>query len=203
MPVTQIQKAEIVYVSVISVCAISICNQYVQWCRKCRSVYRTMTDMRKRIYRYFPKVDIAFEQKYRYSLDLQYLVRTMAAINGKFGMFSTSSPDFKGRTIQAKREISMYLCDNGLDFSSLDTDTADSIIGDIEPEGTLDFKVSLLYSYLDENYKRVAFSGDNYIVRANLDGNTLTLQVQPETGPGRTDCGNIADTILEELRKLP
>ncbi|MCK5661168.1 MAG: hypothetical protein KAH86_07390 [Methanosarcinales archaeon] len=158
--------------------------------------------MRKRIYRYFPRRDLHFEQRYRYFFDLPYLTRTMAAIDGKFGMFSTSSPDLKGHKIQAKRDIFVYICEDGVDFSPLNIDTVDSIIGDIEPEGVLDFRMSLKYSYLDGRFNRVAFSGDDYLVRVNIEGDLLILQIMLEAGPGRTECGRIADTILEELRKF-
>lgn len=157
--------------------------------------------MRKRIYRYFPRRDIHFEQRYRYYYDLPYLTRTMAGMDGKFGMFSTTSPDLKGRMIQAKRELFVYICEDGVEFSSLNIDTVDSVIGDIEPEGTLDFKISLKYSYLDGRFNRVAFSGDDYLVRITLEGDLLILQIILEAGSGRTECGRIADTMLEELRK--
>lgn len=158
--------------------------------------------MRKRIYRYFPRRDLHFEQRYRYFFDLPYLTRAMAAVDGKFGMFSTSSPDFKGHMIQAKRDIFIYICEDGVDFSPLNVDTVDSIIGDIEPEGILDLRISLKYSYLDGRFNRVAFSGDDYLVRVNVESEMLILQIMLEAGPGRTECGRIADTILEELRKF-
>jgi len=157
--------------------------------------------MRKRMYRYFPRQDIHFEQSYQYFFDLLCFTRTMAAIDGKFGMFSTPSPDLKGRMIQAKRDILMQICQNGVDFSPLNIDTVETVIRDIESEGVIDFRMSLKYSYLDGRFNRVAFSGDDYLVRVNFEGDVLNLQIVLEAGPGRTECERIADTILDELVK--
>ena len=158
-------------------------------------------DMRKRVYYRFPQRGLHFEQKYRYYEDLPYLVRTMAGMDGKYGMFSTESPDQRGHIIQAKRDIEVYIVENNLDFVRLTLDTVEEIIEGIESGGMLDFKISLKYSYLDGKYNRIAFAGDDYLARVHLDGDLITLKVHLDAGNGRTECGRVADTIVEELRR--
>jgi hypothetical protein len=77
----------------------------------------------------------------------------------------------------------------------------EEIIEGIESAGMLDFKISLKYSYLDGKYNRIAFAGDDYLARVQLDGDLITLQVHLDAGHGRTECGRVADTIVEELRR--
>jgi hypothetical protein len=65
----------------------------------------------------------------------------------------------------------------------------------------VDFRISLKYSYLDGEYSRVPFKGDVFLARAILEGDVLTLRINHIDGPGRTECGRIADTIVDELRR--
>ncbi len=160
-----------------------------------------MMDMRKRIYYHFPQGDVSFEQKYRYYEDLPYLVRTMAGLDGRREMFTTESSDRRGHTVKAKREINVYIVENNLDFAHLSPASVDTVLGGIESGGMLDFKISLKYSRLDEKYKMVAFTGDDYLVRMHLDGDLLTLVVHPGSGPGRTECRQVASGIVEALRQ--
>jgi len=158
-------------------------------------------DMRKRIYYRFPERDVHFEQKYRYYEDLPYLVRTMAGLDGKHEMFTTESPDRKGQTTKAKRDIAVYIVENNLDFAHLSPASVDAVLVGIESGGTLDFKISLKYSRLDEKYKMIVFAGDEYLVRMHLDGDLLTLTVHLDSGPGRTECRQVAGTIVDALRR--
>ncbi len=158
-------------------------------------------DMRKRIYYRFPQRDVHFEQKYRYYEDLPYLVRTMAGLDGRHEMFTTESPDQRGHTIHAKRGIAVYIVENNLDFAHLSPASVDAVLVGIESGGTLDFKISLKYSRLDEKYKMIAFTGDDYLVRMNLDGDLLTLTVHLDSGPGRTECRQVAGVIVDALRR--
>lgn len=157
--------------------------------------------MRKRIYHKFPHREIEFEQKYRYYSDLPYFVKVMANMDGKFGMFVTESVAQRGHRIQAKREISVEIVRNGVDFEPLNYKNVDQMIDTIEPEGIIDFKVTLNYSYLDGKYNRVPFRGDIYLVRAILENEVLVLQIHKIEGPGRTEAGRVADTIIEEIRR--
>jgi hypothetical protein len=154
--------------------------------------------MKKRIYHRFPHREIEFEQRNRYYADLPFLVKTIADIDGKSGTFVTES---KGHSIQARREIVAEVVTNGIDFSPLNNRNVDSILGSIEPQGTIDFRISLKYSYLDGEYNRVPLKGDIFLVRAILKGDILTFRINHIDGQGRTECGRIADTIVEELRR--
>ena len=158
-------------------------------------------DMRKRIYYHFPQRDVHFEQKYRYYEDLPYLVRTMAEMDGRHEMFTMQSPDRGGHTIKAKREIDGYIVANNLDFAHLSPAGVDAVLVGIESGGTLDFKISLKYSHLDEQYKMIAFASDDYLVRMNLDGDLLSLTVHLDSGPGKTEYRQVAGTIVDALRQ--
>ena len=125
----------------------------------------------------------------------------MANMDGKFGMFVTESVAQRGHRIQAKREISVEIVRNGVDFEPLNYKNVDQMIDTIEPEGIIDFKVTLNYSYLDGKYNRVPFRGDIYLVRAILENEVLVLQIHKIEGPGRTEAGRVADTIIEEIRR--
>ncbi|MDK2892786.1 hypothetical protein [Methanohalophilus sp.] len=157
--------------------------------------------MKKRIYHRFPHREVEFEQRNRYYADLPFLVKVMAGIDGKFGMFVTESVSRKGSRIQARREIEVEIVTNGLDFSRLNYRNVGSIIDTIEFQGTIDFRISLKYSYLDGKYDRVPLRGDIFLVRAILEEDILTLRINHVDGPGRTECGRIADTIIDELRR--
>ncbi|KAF5419542.1 MAG: hypothetical protein C5S49_00470 [Candidatus Methanogaster sp.] len=158
-------------------------------------------DMRKRIYYHFPQRDVHFEQKYRYYEDIPYLVRTMAELDGIHEMFTTESPDRRGHTTKAKREIVVYIVENNLDFAHLSPASVDAVLIGIESGGTLDWKISLKYSRLDEKYKMIVFTGDDYLVRMHLDGDLLMLKVHLDSGSGRTECRQVAGTIVEALRQ--
>ncbi|ABE53237.1 Hypothetical protein Mbur_2386 [Methanococcoides burtonii DSM 6242] len=157
--------------------------------------------MRKRVYHRFPHREVQFEQKHRYYSDLIYFVKVMAGMDGKFGMFVTESATKKGHRIQAKRGINVEIAMNGMEFTSLNYNNVDSIIDTIEPEGIIDFRMNLSYSYLDGKYNRVPIRGDTYLVRSILESEVLTLRINHIDGPQRTECGRVADTIIDELRR--
>lgn len=122
-------------------------------------------------------------------------------MNGKFGEFITDSPDLKGRPIQAKRSMNIEITDRSVNFYPLNDDTVESILGDVKNEGTIDFKVTLKYSFLDDKFNRVPLKGDSFLVRTRLDSGILTMNVHHIDGMGRTECGRIADTIVDEIIK--
>ncbi|MDG6243774.1 MAG: hypothetical protein QCH31_05190 [Methanolobus sp.] len=142
-----------------------------------------------------------FEQKYRYHSDLPFFVKVMANMDGKFGMFVTESVTQRGHRIQAKREIAVEVVTNGIDFSPLNYDNVNDVAETLEKEGIMDFRIHLRYSYLDGKYNRVPFRGDIYLVRAILENELLVLQINHIDGPKRTECGRVADTIIDELRR--
>ncbi len=156
-------------------------------------------DMR-RTYHLFPQ-NPEFERKFRFEADLPFLVRTIAGLNGQFGSFVTDGPDRKATPIQAKRSIEVEIADKSVDFVPLNKNTLDPVLKDITPEGTIDFKINLQYSVLDAKYNRVAFKGDTYLVRTNLDNRVLTMNIHLIDGLARTAPERIADTIVEEIKR--
>jgi len=154
----------------------------------------------RRTYHLFPQ-NPEFERKFRFEADLPFLVRTMAGLDGQFGEFVTDGPDRKATPIQAKRSIGVEITDKSVDFVPLNKHTIDSILRDVTPEGMIDFKVNLMYSVLDANYNRVAFKGDTFLVRTNLDNGVLTMKIHLTDGQARTDPERIADTIVEEIKR--
>lgn len=154
----------------------------------------------KRTYHEFPQKP-EFERKYNFKADLPYIVKTLAGMDGKFGTFITDSPDLKGRPIKAKRSINVDITDRSVNFSPLNNDTLGSVLEEVKAEGTIDFRVTLKYSFLDEKFDRVPFKGDSYIVRVQLENGILTMKVHHMDGMGRTDCERIADTIVDEIKR--
>ncbi|MFP4654255.1 MAG: hypothetical protein ACLFMM_01015 [Methanohalobium sp.] len=155
---------------------------------------------RKRIYHRPPGLETHFEQHYRYHSDLQYLVKTLALMNGKFGMFEPQNRTIQ-KYVQMKREIGVEIVTNGVDFAPINHGNINKTIGTIEPEGAIDFRINLFYTYLDENYSRVPFRNDSYIVHADLKDSILALQISHLDGPRITEVDRIADTIIDEIRR--
>ena len=154
----------------------------------------------KRMYHQFPK-EPDFERKYNFKADLPYIVKTMAGMDGQFGTFITDGPDRKATPIQAKRSINIEITDKSIDFYPLNKNNLGSVLKDVSAEGIIDFRVNLRYSFLDEKFDRVAFKGDSYLVRTELEDGILTMKVHHIDGLGRTDCERIADTIVDEITR--
>jgi hypothetical protein len=154
----------------------------------------------RRTYHLFPQ-NPEFERKFRFESDLPFLVSTMAGLDGQFGTFITDGPDRKATPIEAKRSIEVEIAEKSVDFVQLNKNTLDSVLRDVSSEGIIDFRINLRYSVLDANYNRVAFKGDTYLVRTNLDKGVLTMNIILMDGLGRTDCERIADTIVEEIKR--
>jgi hypothetical protein len=154
----------------------------------------------KRTYHEFPQKP-EFERKYNFRADLPYIVRTLAEMDNQFGTFITDSPDLKGRTIKAKRSINVDITDRSVNFYQLNKDSLADVLQDIKNEGTIDFRISLKYSFLDEKFDRVPFKGDSYLVRTQLENGVLTMKIHHIEGMGRTECAKIADTIVDEIKR--
>lgn len=160
----------------------------------------TIQHTMKRTYHRFPQKP-EFVQKYNFKADLPYIVKVMAGMDGQFGTFITDTPDLKGRPITAKRTINIEITDKRTDFIPLDKYSLDSVLADVDNEGTIDFRIILKYSFLDKKYDRVPFKGDSFLVRTSFENGVLSMMVHHIEGMGRTECARIADTVVEEIRR--
>jgi hypothetical protein len=155
--------------------------------------------MKKRIYHRFPLDNLDFTQKYHFWDDLPFIVQSLAGMNNKTGSFEMKNSN--NQTLKAKRNIAVDIAESNVDFKQLTPNNLSSILKDIEYNGILDFKIRLLYSYLGNNLNKIPTKGDTFLVRSDLNGGILTLQVHKTDGPGHTTCGEIADTIIDEICK--
>lgn len=156
----------------------------------------------ERIYYHFPsKVD--FERDYGYGSDLKYLVRVMASIHGKSGSidFETIGPDIKRHvdTVRAKREVSVDIAERRVDFVALNAENMKQLLPTIPATGSADFRVTVMYSYLDEHYNKMSLKSDVFLVRSTVEGG-LNLQVVNIEGQNRTLPEEIANTIETQLK---
>jgi hypothetical protein len=148
----------------------------------------------ERIYYRFPQ-NIDFERRYGYSADLRYLLKVMASINGKSGSieFETPGLDVKQHvdTVRARRDVIVEVSEKRMDFVRLT----------LMPQGTVDFRVTVGYTYMDSHFDRRPLESDVFLVRAIVDGD-LTLQVVNIKGQGRTMPEEIANTIETQLKSF-
>ncbi len=150
-----------------------------------------------RIYYHFPQ-KIDFERHYGFNRDLKYLVRVMASMYGKSGRMEmdTAGPDVKRNPdlVRARRDLAIDITDKRLDFIPLNAVNTDKVLPTISEKGTIDFRVTVGYTYMDKNYDKMSLIDDVFLVRATLDGD-LTLQIANVHGQGRTVAEEVADTI--------
>ncbi|MCK4928152.1 MAG: hypothetical protein KAR76_00305 [Methanosarcinales archaeon] len=155
--------------------------------------------MRKRIYHRFPVQEIEFTQTYSFRGNLQYLVKTLAGMNNKSGSITLKrTPD---HTLEVKRKINVYITEAGVDFKPLILQDLDIVLDGIEDNGILDFKISILYSRLDKDYRRVSFNEDTFLIRCDLAQEILTMKINPLNGPGHTNCNEVASTLVDEIER--
>ncbi len=150
-----------------------------------------------RIYYHFPQ-KIDFERHYGYNRDLKYLVRVMASMYGKSGRMEmdTTGPNVKRNPdqVRARRDLAIDITDKRLDFLPLNAVNTDKVLSTIPEKGTIDFRVTVGYTYMDKNYDKMSLIDDVFLVRATLNGD-LTLQIANVHGQGRTVAEEVADTI--------
>jgi hypothetical protein len=150
-----------------------------------------------RIYYRFPQ-KIDFERHYGFNGDLKYLSRVMASMYGKSGHmeFETTGPNVKRNpdSVQARRDITVDIVCNRLDFMPLSQVTIQKELPTIPPGGTVDYRVTVGYTYMDKNYDKMSLVNDVFLVRAMLNGD-LTLQIAAIHGQGRTLPEEVANTI--------
>ncbi len=150
-----------------------------------------------RIYYHFPQ-DIELERHYGFRRDLKYLVRVMASMYGKSGRMEmdTLGPNVKRNPdqVRARRDLTIDITDKRLDFLPLNAMNADKVLSTIPEKGTIDFRVTVGYTYMDKNFDKMSLVDDVFLVRATLDGD-LTLKIASVRGQGRTVAEEVADTI--------
>jgi hypothetical protein len=158
-----------------------------------------------RVYYEFPQ-RVDFERSYGFKRDLKYLTRVMAGIHGKTGSmeFDTQGPNVKRNidAVKARREVTVEVVKNKLDFVKLTPDTTQKEMPAIPQRGTLDFRFTVMYSYFDKNFNRMPLPSDIFLVRSILDSD-LTLQVTSISGQGRTlpeEIANTVETMLENFK---
>ena len=154
-------------------------------------------EMRKRMYHRFPVHLVEFTQNYSFWGNLPYIVKTLARMNNKSG--SITMKGTSDNTLQVKRDINVEIAEASMDFKPLGPENLDAVLEDIEDNGTLDFKIKILYSRLDEEYRRVAFNEDTFLVRTELNKGILTLKIHKLNGPGHTTCSEISSTMVDEI----
>ncbi|MGE5403278.1 MAG: hypothetical protein ACM3NG_00310 [Candidatus Doudnabacteria bacterium] len=154
-----------------------------------------------RVYYEFPR-RIDFERRYGFKRDMKYLVRVMASINGKSGSmeFETQGPNVKRNVdmVKARREVKVDVTKNKMDFVTLTPVHTEQELNTIPANGTVDFRVTVMYTYFDKNFDRMPLQSDIFLVRSILNGD-LTLQVTSIDGQGRTLPEEIANTIETQL----
>ena len=158
----------------------------------------------ERIYYRFPQ-NIDFERRYGYNADLRYLLKVMASIHGKSGAvdFDTPGPDVKRHvdTVQARRDVTVEVSEKRMDFVKLTPPNLTAVLPTLMPDGTVDFRITVGYTYVDSHFDRMPLEGDVFLVRAIVDGD-LTIQVAKVKGQGRTMPEEIANTIETQLRNF-
>ena len=154
-------------------------------------------EMRKRMYHRFPVHEVEFTQNYSFWGNLPYIVKTLAGMNNKSG--SINMKGTSDQTLQVKRDIKVEIAEASMDFKPLGPENMDVVLEDIEDNGTLDFKIKILYSRLDTDYRRVAFNEDTFLVRCELRQGIMTLKIHLLNGPEHTNCGEIASTLVDEI----
>jgi hypothetical protein len=86
-----------------------------------------------------------------------------------------------------------------MDFVKLTPPNLTAVLPTQMPQGTVDFRVTVGYTYVDSHFDRLPLESDVFLVRAVVDGE-LTLQVASVKGQGRTAPEEIANTIETQLR---
>jgi hypothetical protein len=150
-----------------------------------------------RVNYHFPQ-KIDFERRYGYSGDLRYLVKVMASMYGKGGRmeFDTAGPNVRTHPldVKARRDIVVDITDNKVDFLALNEKNTAQVMPSIPQKGTVDFKVTVRYTYIDKNFDKMSLIDDIFMVRTKLNGELL-IQITSIHGQGRTTPEEVAETI--------
>ena len=150
-----------------------------------------------RVYYRFPQ-KIDFERHYGFNGDLKYLTRVMASMYGRSGHmeFDTTGPNTKRNpdSVKARRDMTVDIVENKLDFKPLSQVTLQHILPEVPSQGSIDYRVTVGYTYMDRNFDKMSLVDDVFLVRARLNGD-LTLQIAHTHGQERTLSEEVANTI--------
>jgi hypothetical protein len=129
----------------------------------------------------------------------------MSSINGKSGAieFDTPGPDIKRHvdTVRARRDVTVEVSEKRMDFVRLTPPNLTAVLPTLMPDGTVDFRITVGYTYVDSHFDRLPLESDVFLVRAVVDG-SLTIQVAKVKGQGRTMPEEIANTIETQLKNF-
>jgi hypothetical protein len=158
----------------------------------------------ERIYYRFPQ-NIDFERRYGYNADLRYLLKVMASINGKSGAvdFDTPGLDIKRHVdnVRARRDVTVEVSEKRMDFVKLTPPNLTAVLPTLATDGTVDFRITVGYTYVDSHFDRMPLESDIFLVRIIVDGD-MTIQVARVKGQGRTSPEEIANTIETQLKNF-
>ena len=76
-----------------------------------------------------------------------------------------------------------------------------AVLPTLAPDGTVDFRITVGYTYMDSHFDRMPLESDVFLVRAIVDGD-LTIQVARVKGQDRTIPEEIANTIETQLKNF-
>lgn len=148
------------------------------------------------MYHEFPQ-EVDFEKKYKVKFGLGRVIRALKSINNSFDNFETYLPNRQNYRVTAKREIRVEITERSVDFAPVDKFDETQI----ENEGIVDFRVSLLYSYLNEKYDRMPIKGDVYLLRAEIKKGVLTLYLAHIDGLERTAIDAVAALMKSAIEQ--
>jgi hypothetical protein len=157
-----------------------------------------------RLYYHFPR-EIDFERRYGFNADARYLVKVMSSIHGKSGSieFETEGLGIKRNveTVKARRKVTVEITDKKVDFIILNEVNLPKVLSNLQQDGTIDFRFTVNYFYLDSKYDKMSLKGDVFLVRASIDDG-LKLEVAHIDGHGRTLPEEVANTIETQLKNF-
>lgn len=154
-----------------------------------------------RVYYHFPQ-EVDFERRYGFNGDMSFIIKVMASMHGKSGHmeFDTEGPNVKRNVdkVKAKRDLVVDITDRKLDFIPLTPQNVSTVLSNLPERGTVDFRITVRYTYFDKNFDKMSLVNDIFLVRTTLNGD-LTLQVVNTHGQGRTLPEEIANTIETQM----
>ncbi len=149
----------------------------------------------KYVYYHFSDDKSELTREYAFTGGLKGAVGAVVLMDREFDNFQTYRTNPEER-IQAKRELRVDVATGSVDFTPIENVEPDNV----EDSGTMDFRIRMIYSYLNENYSRMPIKGDSFLVRLKLLNDKLTIQAYRSKGDGRTSTEELVNTMIEMIR---